>query len=74
VKLVCLPDEADLINSQGVRVRIPIRGRTEAIELDSRKLLGRRRRERRASIRRSMTSSDSRSRNRNTDHPECGSL
>jgi hypothetical protein len=41
VKLVCLPDEADLINSEGFRVRIPVRGRTEAIELDSRKLPGR---------------------------------
>jgi hypothetical protein len=41
VKLVCLPVEADLINSEGFRVRIPIRGRREPIELDSRKLPGR---------------------------------
>jgi hypothetical protein len=41
VKLVCLPAEADLINSEGFRVRIPIRGRGEPIELDSRKLPGR---------------------------------
>jgi hypothetical protein len=41
VKLVCLPAEADLINSGGFRVRIPIRGRSESIELDSRKLPGR---------------------------------
>ncbi|MFG3595320.1 hypothetical protein [Bradyrhizobium sp. RDI18] len=41
VKLVCLPTEADLINSEGFRVRIPIRGRSEPIELDSRKLPGR---------------------------------
>ena len=41
VKLVCLPAEADLINSEGFRVRIPIRGRRELIELDSRKLPGR---------------------------------
>ena len=41
VKLVCLPAEADLINSEGFRVRIPIRGRSEPIELDSRKLPGR---------------------------------
>ena len=33
VRLVCLPDEADLINSQGFRVRIPARGRSEPIEL-----------------------------------------
>jgi hypothetical protein len=41
VKLVCLPTEADLINSEGFRVRIPVRGRDEQIELDSRKLPGR---------------------------------
>lgn len=41
VKLVCLPAEADLINSEGFRVRIPIRGRSETIELDSRRLPGR---------------------------------
>lgn len=40
VKLVCLPAEADLINSEGFRVRMPIRGRKEQIEIDSRKLLG----------------------------------
>ena len=41
VKLVCLPAEANLINSEGFRVRIPVRGRDEQIELDSRKLPGR---------------------------------
>jgi hypothetical protein len=41
VRLVCLPAEADLINSEGFRVRIPIRGRNQTIELDSRKLPGR---------------------------------
>ncbi|MFB9266046.1 hypothetical protein ACFFWD_23300 [Bradyrhizobium erythrophlei] len=41
VKLVCLPAEADLIDCEGFRVRIPIRGRSEPIELDSRKLPGR---------------------------------
>lgn len=40
VKLVCLPAEADLINSEGFRVRMPVRGRTDQIELDSRKLVG----------------------------------
>jgi hypothetical protein len=40
VKLVCLPAEADLINSEGFRVRMPVRGRTDQIELDSRKLAG----------------------------------
>jgi hypothetical protein len=41
VKLVCLPAEADLINSEGFRVRIPLRGRSEAVELESSKLSGR---------------------------------
>lgn len=40
VSLVCLPAEADLINSEGFRVRMPIRGRKEQIEIDSRKLPG----------------------------------
>jgi hypothetical protein len=40
VKLVCLPAEADLINAEGFRVRLPIRGRKDPIELDSRKLAG----------------------------------
>src|SRR5689334_5772080 len=38
--LVCLPAEADLINSEGFRVRLPVRGRKDPIELDSRKLRG----------------------------------
>src|ERR1044071_871922 len=41
VKLVCLPAEADLINAEGFRVRLPVRGRKEPIEIDSRKLPGR---------------------------------
>jgi hypothetical protein len=41
VHLVCLPAEADLINSEGFRVRLPVRGRKEPVELDSRKLPGR---------------------------------
>ena len=40
VKLVCLPAEADLINAEGFRVRLPVKGRKEPIELDSRKLKG----------------------------------
>src|SRR4029079_12175619 len=34
VKLVCLPAEADLINAEGFRVRMPIRGRKDPIEID----------------------------------------
>jgi hypothetical protein len=37
---VCLPAEADLINAEGFRVRLPIRGRRDPIEIDSRKLPG----------------------------------
>jgi len=40
VKLVCLPAEADLINAEGFRVRLPVKGRNEPIEVDSRKLPG----------------------------------
>jgi hypothetical protein len=40
VKLVCLPAEADLINAEGFRVRLPVKGREEEIEIDSRKLPG----------------------------------
>ena len=40
VKLVCLPQEADLINAEGFRVCLPIKGRKDPIEIDSRKLPG----------------------------------
>jgi hypothetical protein len=40
IHLVCLPAEADLINTEGFRVRLPIRGRAAPVELDSRKLPG----------------------------------
>jgi hypothetical protein len=35
-----LPAEADLINAEGFRVRLPIKGRKAPIEIDSRKLPG----------------------------------
>src|SRR5437762_1587315 len=38
--LVCLPAEADLINAEGFRVRLPVRGRKDPVVLDSRKLPG----------------------------------
>ena len=38
VKLICLPDEAALINKEGIRVRLPVRGRHDLVEIDSRKL------------------------------------
>jgi hypothetical protein len=40
VHLVCLPAEADLINGEGFRVRLPVKGRKDPIEIDSRKLPG----------------------------------
>jgi hypothetical protein len=36
VMLVCLPEEAELINRDGTRVRMPIKGRDDLVELDSR--------------------------------------
>jgi hypothetical protein len=40
VKLVCLPAEVDAINTSGIRVRLPIRGRKDLLEIDSRSLPG----------------------------------
>jgi hypothetical protein len=40
IKLVCLPAEAELINAEGFRVCLPVRGRAALVELDSRKLPG----------------------------------
>ena len=41
VKLACLPAEADLINLEGARVRMPVKGREGLVEVDSRQLPGR---------------------------------
>ena len=40
VTLICLPAEAELINAEGFRVRMPVRGRKDPVEIDSRKLPG----------------------------------
>ncbi len=40
VKLVCLPAEAELINKEGARVRMPVKGRKGLVEVDTRKLPG----------------------------------
>src|SRR5471030_221779 len=37
---VCLPAEADLINAEGFKVKLPVRGRKDAVLLDSQKLPG----------------------------------
>ena len=39
--LVCLPEEAELINREGQRVRMPVKGRDGLVEVDSRRLTGR---------------------------------
>jgi hypothetical protein len=38
--LVCLPAEADLINAEGARIRMPVKGRDGLVEVDTRKLKG----------------------------------
>jgi hypothetical protein len=40
IHLVCLPAEADLINAEGFKVTLPIRGRKDPVVLESRKLPG----------------------------------
>ena len=35
VRLVCLPAEAELINREGFRVRMPVKGREGHVEIDS---------------------------------------
>jgi hypothetical protein len=40
VKLACLHTEAELINAEGTRVRLPVKGREGPVEIDSRKLPG----------------------------------
>jgi hypothetical protein len=40
VRLVCLPAEAELINREGFRVRMPVKGSNELVEIDTRGLPG----------------------------------
>jgi len=40
VTLICLPAEVEAINADGIRVKMPIRGRAAPVEIDSRKLPG----------------------------------
>ena len=73
IKLVCLPAEADLINAEGFRVRLPVRGRNDA----GRARLAQAARARSApaarptSIRRTTTSSASPCRSRNIARRAC---
>ena len=41
VTLVCLPAEAEAIDAHGVRLRLPVKGRAEPVEIDSRDAPGR---------------------------------
>lgn len=38
--MICLPDEANLINAEGIRVRIPVRGREGLVEINSQEAPG----------------------------------
>jgi len=40
VHLICLPQEAEAINANGVEIRMPVRGRDEAVVIDSKTLPG----------------------------------
>src|SRR6267142_1882252 len=40
VQMVCVPAEVELINKEGTRVRLPVKGREGLVEVDSRKLPG----------------------------------
>lgn len=40
VTLACSPEEAQMINAEGFRVRMPVRGRADPVEIDSRGLPG----------------------------------
>ena len=40
VTLICLPAEVEAFNADGARVRLPIKGRKDLVEIDSRKLPG----------------------------------
>jgi hypothetical protein len=40
IHLVCLPEEATLINAEGFKVRLPVRGRKDPVVLESQKLPG----------------------------------
>ncbi|HUB16347.1 MAG TPA: hypothetical protein VMB34_30675 [Acetobacteraceae bacterium] len=40
VTMICLPNEVEAVNSDGIRVRIPVKGRHDLVEIDSRKLPG----------------------------------
>ena len=73
--LVCLPAEAELINSEGAVVRMPVKGRDGLVEVNSQDAAreSRPRADRRASIRGRTTSWRWRCRSRSTARPACAS-
>jgi hypothetical protein len=74
VTLVCLPQEAELINAKGAIVRMPVKGREGLVEVNSRApRQALRRRHRRTWTRRHSTSSRSRCRSRSTARRACAS-
>ena len=40
VTMVCLPEEAELFNAEGAIVRLPVRGRDEPVEINSKNVAG----------------------------------
>ncbi|MEO7393048.1 MAG: hypothetical protein ABIU58_12795 [Ramlibacter sp.] len=40
VKLVCLPAESELINAEGIRIRMPVKNHDGLLELDSQRMAG----------------------------------
>ena len=40
IHLVCLPAEADLINAEGFKVKLPVRGRAEPVMLEISEVAG----------------------------------
>src|SRR5271165_3189307 len=40
ITMVCLPAEIEAFNNEGARIRLPVRGKKDPVELDSRKLPG----------------------------------
>ena len=73
ITMVCLPAEVEAFNNEGARVRLPIRGRKEPIELELAKAAGQacRRPVPATSTRRTTISSRWRCRSRNTARPAC---
>ena len=75
IHLVCLPAEAELINAEGFKVRLPVRGRKEPVLLEFAQAAGQGDGgpARPASTRRNTISSACACRSRSTARPACAS-